>query len=52
MTNIADSDQLVSEKPTDLELHCLQMQGISGFRRTRVGMLNKTTFSLTHFHII
>ena len=24
------------QKPTDLDLHCLQMQGISGFSRTRV----------------
>ena len=24
------------QKPTDLDLYCLQMQGISGFRRTRV----------------
>ena len=24
------------KKPTDLDLHCLQMQGISGFSRTRV----------------
>ena len=32
MTNSADSNQ----KPTDLDLHCLQRQGISGFSRTRV----------------
>ena len=32
MTNSADPDQ----KPTDLDLHCLQRQGISGFSRTRV----------------
>ena len=24
------------KKPTDLDLHCLQRQGISGFSRTRV----------------
>ena len=35
MTNSADPDQLAS-KPTDLDLHCLQSQGISGFSRTRV----------------
>ena len=35
MTNSADPDQLAS-KPTDLDLHCLQRQGISGFSRTRV----------------
>ena len=32
MTNNADPDQ----KPTDLDLHCLQRQGISRFSRTRV----------------
>ena len=32
MVNSADSDQ----KPTDLDLHCLQRQDISGFSRTRV----------------
>ena len=30
MTNSADPDQLASEEPTDLDLHCLQRQGISG----------------------
>ena len=34
MTNSADPDQ----KPTDLDLHCLQRQGISGFSRTRVNI--------------
>ena len=32
MANSANPDQ----KPTDLDLHCLQRQGISGFSRTRV----------------
>ena len=36
MANSADPDQLASKKPTDLDLHSLQKQGISGFRRTRV----------------
>ena len=36
MANSADPDQLASKKPTDLDLHCLQRQGISGFSRTRV----------------
>ena len=36
MANSADPDQLASQKPTDLDLHCLQRQGISGFSRTRV----------------
>ena len=36
MANSADSDQLASQKPTDLDLHCLHRQGISGFSRTRV----------------
>ena len=30
MANIADPDQLASQKPTDLDLHCLQMQVIPG----------------------
>ena len=33
MTNNADPDQLAS---SDLDLHCLQRQGISEFSRTRV----------------
>ena len=33
MANSVDPDQ---KKPTDLDLHCLQRQGISGFSRTRV----------------
>ena len=39
MTNSADPDQLASwllQKPTVLDLHCLQRQGISRFSRTRV----------------
>ena len=36
MANSADPDQLASKKPTDLDLHCLQRQGISGFSRIRV----------------
>ena len=27
---------MLLEKPTDLDLHCLQRQGISGISRTRV----------------
>ena len=36
MANSADPDQLASEKPTDLDLHFLQRQGIFKFRRTGV----------------
>ena len=36
MANSADPDQLAFQKPTDLDLHCLQRQGISGFSRTKV----------------
>ena len=32
MANSADPDQ----KPTNLDLHCLQRQGVSGFSRTKV----------------
>ena len=31
MANSEDPDQLDLQKPTDLDLHCLQRQGISGF---------------------
>ena len=37
MVNSVDPDQL---EPTDLDLHCLQRQGISGFSRTRVNNAN------------
>ena len=30
------------QKPTDLDLHCLQRQGISGFSRTRVNKFDNT----------
>ena len=43
MTNSVDPNQLAYEdfflflkKPTDLDLHCFQKQGISGFSRKRV----------------
>ena len=36
MANSADPDQLASSAPTDLDLHCLQREGISRFSRTRV----------------
>ena len=41
MANSADPDQLASEeanfqKPTDLDLHCLQRHGISRLIRTRL----------------
>ena len=44
MTNSADPDQLAFEeanwfqKPTDLDLHCLQRQGISRISMTRVNL--------------
>ena len=36
MANSADPDQLLLQKPTGLDLRCLQTQGISGFCKTRV----------------
>ena len=36
MANSADPDQLASKKPTDLDLHCLERQSISGFSRIRI----------------
>ena len=41
MANSADPDQL----PTDLNLHCLQKQGISGFSRTIVKRKGKYKIS-------
>ena len=35
MANNADPDQLASSEAIDLDLHCLQRQGISGISRTR-----------------
>ena len=32
------------QKPTDLDLHCLQRQGISGFSRTRVKLIGNPVF--------
>ena len=31
-----DADQFASSEGTDLDLHCMQRQGISGMNRTRV----------------
>ena len=35
------SDSWLLQKPTDLDLHCLQRQDISGFSRTRVNSVVK-----------
>ena len=45
MANSADPDLL--QKPTDLDLYCLQRQGVSGFNKTRV-KFNKY-FNSWHF---
>ena len=39
MANSADPDHWLLQKPTVLDLHCLQRQGILGFSRTRVNIL-------------
>ena len=36
----------ILQKPTDLDLHCLQRQGISWFSRTRVNALHKKIICL------
>ena len=38
----------ISWLPTDLDLHCLQRQGISGFNRTRVNIFYIRTDGLHH----
>ena len=49
MANSIDPDQLASEKPTDLDLHCLQRQCISRFSKTRV---NKTHQKILHQNLL
>ena len=54
MANSADPDQLASQKPTDLDLHCLQRQGISRFSRTRVNSSQKHNVLIrisSHFYV-
>ena len=44
---------LFLKKPTDLDLHCLQKQGISGFSRTRVKSLEfYCTYSSIAFRVL
>ena len=38
MTNSADPDQLASQKPTDLDLHCLLRRGTSCSARERLSV--------------
>ena len=52
MANSADPDQLASsKKPTDLDLHGLQRQDISGFSRTRVKYVAVEGRAWYHGHI-
>ena len=49
MANSADPDQLICQiqiswllqKPADLDLHCLQRQGISGYSRTSINLISR-----------
>ena len=50
MANSVDQDHLASLKPTDLDLHCLQRQDMSGFSRTRVNLSWGTAFP-TRLHV-
>ena len=47
IANSADPDQ-----PTDLDLHCLQRQGISGFSRTWVNIEAALTGSFKFFPLL
>ena len=47
MTNSADPDQLASQKPTDLDLHCLQRQGICGLSRLGLTGIKAKSVSLS-----
>ena len=40
------------QKPTDLDLHCLQRQGISGFSRTRVKVHYKLFSWYVDMHVV
>ena len=52
MANSADPDELANlQKPTDLDLHCLQWQDISGFNRTRVKQELKTILQWEASHV-
>ena len=50
MSNSAGPDQMASSDPTDLDLHCLQRQGISRLSRTRVKMLSAEIFTMHAKH--
>ena len=50
MAKSADLDQLASSKPTDLDLHSLQRQCISGFNRTQ-GLKNFESNTCNSFAI-
>ena len=49
MINSADPDQLAS-KPTDLDLHCLQMQGIPG--SAGQGLSNKIAECIIYAYVV
>ena len=40
------------QKPTDLDLHCLQRQGISGFSRTRVNIVSNLIMQYLLFGLV
>ena len=48
MANSADPVQ----KPTDLDLHCLQRQGISGLSRTRVKCIESLDYCVMRYYPI
>ena len=44
MSNSVDPDQLASQKPADLDLHCFQKQDISWLIAVRVNLRRYTSF--------
>ena len=52
MANSADQISWFLQKPTDLDLYCLQRQGISGFSRTKVNFSMKTYIVDSHWNHI
>ena len=51
LANSADPDQLALQKPTHLDLHCLQGQGVSGFSRTRVRAITTAADGILNFFL-
>ena len=52
MTNNADPDQLASQKPTDLDLHCLLKLGMSCLVREGLMLFLVDCLQLSHTYVV